>query len=374
MRGGKTTLYGMRTGISITALIVFLAGFATAVKAQNSLNIEVDLSHLSLSPPTGRYHILRAQSPAGLSAPLEGPEPITTIEQFEQLPLVSQPSIAGVPAPGFFPGDVTKIAVTAKTLSKAAFNPIFINCPTSDSCWGNPTAFLTDLTKSTFIHLTDQYTKAVGSFSLGTSVNATVNLMGVDDCGIGGTNPCLLDGDIQAIVNVVAQQTKIGAGYGHLYHVFLPQNVDVCMTDSTGTKITGCYSPDVPALEVFCAYHSVVDQSAGHLIYSVEPFLAIPGCETAPPAVNTSLADSTDSVLAHETFEAISDPDLDAFHDLLVAPLFGAEIGDICQGPPVFDSSLNFVGVFVPTLVLNRHKYKSQLMYSNHYHACAGGP
>ena len=55
------------------------------------------------------------------------------------------------------------------------------------------------------------------------------------------------------------------------------------------------------------------------------------------------------------------------------APLFGQEIGDICQGP-FRTSSGSFVGEIVPTLLLNGHNYKSQLMYSNNYHACAAGP
>jgi len=364
-------LINTRTVISLATLAVFLAAFVASVRAQDSIDLEIDLSHLSQTSPNGLYHILRADTPAGLSTPLEGPERLMAAAEAVEaglLPLLPAP-VPGVPTPGFYPADVTKLVASARTLSRAVFNPIFINCPTGSSCWGNPNAFLTDLGKSSFIHLTDQYTKAVGSFSLGTSVNLPLNLAGVDDCNIGGTNPCLLDADIQAIVNVVAQ--KIGAGYGHLYHVFLPNSVDVCLTNSMG-RIIGCYSPDVRNDFSVCAWHGSTNQSAGHLIYSVEPFEALPGCGTAPPAVNSFLADSTDSVLAHETLEAISDPDLNAWGDLSTLPLFGAEIADICEGLTL--SSLS-MGLFsAPAVVLNGHKYKSQLIYSNHYHACAGAP
>ncbi|MBV8453997.1 MAG: hypothetical protein JOZ29_17245 [Deltaproteobacteria bacterium] len=149
--------------------------------------------------------------------------------------------------------------------------------------------------------------------------------------------------------------------------MFLPEGVDACLTNSAG-QIIGCYSPDVPSAFRACGWHGSTDQSTGHLIYSTEPFDAVSGCGAAPPTVNSFLADSTDITLGHETFEAISDPDINAWVDLSSLPLFGDEIGDICEGiaPNRF-----FV---VPTLVINGHKYKSQLIYSNHYHACAGAP
>jgi hypothetical protein len=360
--GIKVKLFTVRNGIGAVALALLLAAFTKSLWAQDSVNLEYDLSYASQTLPNGRYHVMRARTPAGLSAPLEGPEPLTP-EQGFQLPLLSPPPVPGVPSPGFYEGDVSKIAPASPTLSKAVFNPIFVNCSTGSTCWGNPNAFLTDLGKSTFIHLTDQYTEVVGSFSLGKIANVKMTLH--DHCMIGGTHPCLTDADIVGLVNFVASQAGFGSGYGHLFHVFLPKGVDVCLAAGE------CYSPDVPADDTICAYHSFEDQSAGHLLYSAEPFQVDPGCATAPPNVNGVLADSTDSTLSHETFEAISDPDILAFHDLIASSLFLQEIGDICQGPLVFDSSGNLLGIFVPTLVLNGHKYKSQLMYSNHFHACA---
>ncbi|MBV8055374.1 MAG: hypothetical protein JO071_09065 [Deltaproteobacteria bacterium] len=84
------------------------------------------------------------------------------------------------------------------------------------------------------------------------------------------------------------------------------------------------------------------------------------------------MADSTDHVLGHETFEAISDPDLNAWFDVSTLTLFGSEIGDTCVMPFVATSS--GIAYTALTLVINGHKYKSQLIYSNHYHACAGAP
>ena len=143
------------------------------------------------------------------------------------------------------------------------------------------------------------------------------------------------------------------------------------LTNSEG-QIIGCYSPDVPSAFRVCAWLGFTNLSTGHLIYSVEPFEALPGCGTAPPTVNSFLTDSTDSVLAHETFEAISDPDLNAWGNLSTAALFGAEIADICEEVTISSISSGFFST--PSLVVNGHKYKSQLIYSNHYHACAGAP
>jgi hypothetical protein len=358
--------------ICVAALMISLGAWATNARAQASIELRVE--------PVGkgqynvRYHILRADTPAGRSAPLESAESLAAEAETAN---PEYPAVLNVPPPGFYEGDVTA-TTGAKTLSlnPTVFNAMFVswtgvvNC-LNGTCWGNPNVFMTDLGKSFFIHLSDQYTHVTTNnrFVLGTpNPNYTFNFTGVNDCGIGGTNPCVSDARIRAFVNFAATNVVHAAGYGHFYHVFLPKNVDECLAPGS------CYSPDVPSMFRFCAYHSAANVSAGHIIYSVEPFQNIPGCATASPAsVNGQLADSTDSVLSHEIFEAISDPDINTNHDFKCAPLFGQEIGDICQGP-FRTSSGTFVGEIVPTLLLNGHNYKSQLMYSNNYHACAAGP
>jgi hypothetical protein len=152
------------------------------------------------------------------------------------------------------------------------------------------------------------------------------------------------------------------AGYTHEFHVFLPKGIDTCF-DLT----TECYSPDNPSTFVFCAYHgSIVFSDIGHVLFSVEPYQNVPGCQAAPPDPNGILADSTDSVLAHELIETITDPDINAWiaDQSLIAR--GAEIGDLCE--PTGNSKFQFLD---PVVALNGHNYEIQLMYSNHFHACS---
>ena len=357
------------TRFTIVALAVSWAVFPISASAQDSINLQVDVAQLSHTVRNGYYHITRAHTPAGIKADVLGPEPIMIEGEFGHLlPLAS--AIPSPPPPSFYPGDLRKLVSTAKTLGKAIFNPIYVNCP-GGTCQGNPQAFLFDFAKSTFIHIDDQYTGVVGSYARGTSVNVTAKLTGVDQCGIGGTNPCLVDGTIQGLVNTVA--ATLGAGYGHLYEVFLPKNVDVCLTDSHG-NITACDSPDVARFDALCAYHSSANQSNGHLVYTVQPFMSV-GCNVAPPNVNGVLSDSTDTFLAHEIFEAISDPDVPAgFVNLFSLNLFKLENADECQAI-VFNANFTAVlGQFAAPVILNGHKYKSQLNYSNKYKACASTP
>jgi hypothetical protein len=148
--------------------------------------------------------------------------------------------------------------------------------------------------------------------------------------------------------------------------VFLPKGVDTCF-DQTSI----CYSPDNPSTFFFCAYHgSVSFNDIGHVLFSVEPYQNVAGCQVAPPNPNGILSDSTDSTLSHELIEAITDPDPGsgwvANSSLLES---GAEIGDICE--PVGNAKFQFLD---PVLSLNGHKYEIQLEYSNKYHACASVP
>jgi hypothetical protein len=174
--------------------------------------------------------------------------------------------------------------------------------------------------------------------------------------------------------NTVGQSELLGAvhdaaaalgtpgGYGHEFHVFLPKGVDTCF-DQTSI----CYSPDNPASFVFCAYHgSVTFSDIGHVLFSIEPYQNVTGCQAGPPNPHSILVDSTNSVLSHELIETITDPDGNAWiaNQSLIAS--GAEIGDLCErglpNKPFFDD---------PILLLNGRKYQLQLEYSNRFHACS---
>ena len=266
----------------------------------------------------------------------------------------------GMRAESRYPGDVQYQG--GQTLGSSVQHAIFVNptptCP-ANACWGDPIGFLRDLNQSAFIHVTDQYvgTKADDRYPVGSNyvVNYPV-----------APGHRLTDLDIEIIAYSAA--TFSGQhGYGHVYHVFLPPGQDLCFDGSNQV----CYSPDDAASFSFCAYHSSFGVNGfGNVVYSAEPFQKVNGCSVRPNTPNGQLADSTNDTLSHEAVEAITDPDGDAWWNMLDNGLFGQEIGDECQ----------FI-TFTPTNVygdpsdirLNGKSYAIQPEYSNAGHVCAVG-
>jgi len=170
-------------------------------------------------------------------------------------------------------------------------------------------------------------------------------------------------------------------GYEHIYHVFLPPGTDVCFNNPDGSVSGTCYSPDNLATFYFCAYHGSFDilDSGGHVIshvlYTVEPYQNVAGCQVAPGSPNGTLIDSTDTVLAHETFETITDPDGDAWIDVTSNGMFGQEIADECEF--VFftpTATATFYFFDVPYFYIGTRKYGVQRMWSNSQGACSTAP
>lgn len=254
--------------------------------------------------------------------------------------------------------------VLPTSVHHAIFTDPSSSCP-PNSCWGNPIGFLSDLDKSGMIHLTDQYvgTSAPHRYPMGDSfVVPSYN----PSAGVGQPFTNL---DLAILAYSVAAQTG-GLGLGNIYHVFLVPGQDVCF-DST-FKV--CYSPDDFKTWAFCAYHGSAQDTNGNVVlYTVEPFQNVSGCNVRPDTPNGQLTDSTNNVLSHETFETITDPVGDGWWNSLNNGIFGEEIGDECSFL-LFTSTDVF---FDPNLVrLNRNNYAVQPEYSNSQHACstsAGG-
>ncbi|HTS89256.1 MAG TPA: hypothetical protein VMG41_12265 [Gemmatimonadales bacterium] len=221
---------------------------------------------------------------------------------------------------------------------------IYVNCPTTAAdCWGNgqlgPGTFLRDLNRSSFIGVVNQYlgSSAYGQFPTSDlSLNATF------------TDTALTLNDIYSIVYSASLFTG-ASGYNNIFHVFLTQGQDMCISP------TVCYSPDNFNTWVFCAFHGSVDVGTTHLLYSVEPYQGVAGCEF-PTHVPHGLIDATTSTLSHEFFETISDPDLDAWFNVLTQD----EMADLCAG-------------FANNERIGHHYYSIQLEYSNAVHACTDG-
>jgi hypothetical protein len=217
------------------------------------------------------------------------------------------------------------------------------------SCFGDPETFLRDLGKSEFIHITDQYVHETASNRYTLAEGATIPFT--------VSKTPLTDHDVRGFVHAVASATG-DTGYGHIYHVFIPPGQDECF-DATFA---------VCASNVFCAYHSSVTfKDIGHVLYSVEPFADVPGCQVAPSSPNGSLIDSTNDVLSHELIETITDPDGSAWFDITSGGMFGEEIGDEC----VFVVFIG-QGAFTDPVIIDvdGRKYALQPEYNNRAKAC----
>jgi hypothetical protein len=256
-----------------------------------------------------------------------------------------------------FPGDLSYNggAVVKSIESHGVFINSSKSCPVPQ-CWGAPLAFLTDLGKSNFIHVTDQYVGDTASdrYTVGPTFFTS----------FAKPKTPLTDASMAAIAHAVASKGGF-SGYGHIVHLFLPPNQDVCF-DST---FSVCYSPDNSPTFFFCAYHSSADfTDIGHVLYSVEPYQNVPGCQVKPGTPNGALMDSTNNVLSHELIEAITDPDGSAWFNTANLDNLFAEIGDECSFVSVA------AGAFDPSVVqLNGHLYAIQPEYSNQGHVCATG-
>lgn len=259
----------------------------------------------------------------------------------------------------FYPADLVYFG--GPLLTDATSHNIYVNTEPSaiTSTWGNPEGFLSDLGNSSFIHLTDQYTY---DFNPGVRYPVDHNkyILGASGYGV------MTDTDMQFFAYIFARQTS-QSGLNHIFHIFLPPGQDVCFDDSDSS----CYSPDNYSTWSFCAYHGAFTASdIGTILYTVEPFQDVPGCAVQTPSPNGQLADSTNSVLSHETFETITDPlPGTGWINWTSLDLYGYEVGDECQA-----LGNQYGDALDPTFKISGKLYEVQLEYSNRYHACAMQP
>ena len=229
----------------------------------------------------------------------------------------------------------------------------------SIACWGNANQFLTDLNASNFVHVTDQY--------VGTTANNRYpfpNFYAVGNYSL-PANP-LTDADMAAWAHAAATAVTAATGtnsfgYSHVYHIFLAPEQNVCF-DTSYTVCSNNY---------FCGYHSSWVFTDGEVVYTVEPYQLVPGCNVKPGTPNGAY-DATYNVLSHEFFETVTDPEGSAYWNSVNNGIYGEEIGDECSfikffvGPP-------YVSFDPSTVWLNGHAYATQPEYSNRGHVCTTG-
>jgi hypothetical protein len=323
------------------SMIVFAASF---VHAQSSATLQTAIGGSDIAAASSVIHNWYRIQPAATAAAKNLPASMLSNKK-----MVSK---AALPQPGFFPADL--VYHGGPVVASAEHDLVYFDCPAGPTaCWGNPAAFLRNLNSSSLIHVTDQYVGTTTSYRY--PVGGSVAIHQTLQTNVVGQN------EILSIVHAAAVKLSVQSGYGNIVHVFLPRGIDTCF-DLTSI----CYSPDNPSSFFFCAYHgSVLFNDIGHILYTVEPYQNVPGCQSATPTPNGVLVDSTASVLSHETIETITDPDLNAWWSDISLIEQGAEIGDICE--PVGNGMGQFLD---PVFPVNGKNYKIQLEYSNKFHGC----
>ena len=321
---------GRLAGLAVAAALILTAGLTacssgtgpTAVPGAAQGNFERPIAHFMIDRSTAPSVAAKVKSAGAYKMPLKG----------EMLPAVPR-GAAMVPH-----GGSSLTYYGGPTLGSATMYNIYVN--NTASYWGDPGSFLTNWNSggsATFEHLLDQYTKttALNRYPYGGGIQVSYNTSGQ-----------LGDQDMYNIIHPVAAQ--YGTGYTHVYHVYFMQGVQQC-----STVAGGCYAVSGG----YCAYHSSVNFSdIGHTIYSFEGYQNISGCNSPSGKV----ADSTDSTMSHEMYEAITDPDVNN-GTLGWYNRSKGEIGDICR--------TNYGNV-----ALNGTTYDIQKEWSNKYRACSFSP
>ncbi len=162
---------------------------------------------------------------------------------------------------------------------------------------------------------------------------------------------CITDAQVQSEVDRIVQATAgQPRGLHNLWYVFLPAGVDECIT------------PGVCGTNAFGGYHSVSDVGHGVTVYAL----------TIDPIIETGVAPGSDpqgypdaevtvDIAAHETVEAMTDPEGVGYMDPN-----GYEVGDKCEFGPQRGNPLGFAANGSPyNQVINGHQYLLQEMWAN---------
>lgn len=358
---GRTSLRFFPQLSVVTGIALLATTFAINLQAQKTRSREVTLT-VSAADTTAaaaarnvKVHLRTANTPVGRK---------TSVAAISSPPArTASPNNAPDSGAPRFPADLEYLGghiVTSMQHVAIYMNPN--GACTIASCWGDPEGFLSDLGKSDFIHVVDQYT---GSTADDRYTVANTHVM-ID---YKPNAAPFTDAQMLAVVHAVAAFLGTPDGYSNEFHVFLPPGQDECF--NLGYKV--CYSPDDPKTFFFCAYHgsATFSDSVGHVLYSVEPFQDNFGCSSRPGTPNGQLADSTNNVLSHEVFETITDPDISAWINVLDNGIFGEEIGDECS---FLEFTANGVFFDPSDVTLNGKSYVAQPEYNNAQHACTTSP
>ena len=185
----------------------------------------------------------------------------------------------------------------------------------------------------------DSYTSAMQSFR-NNGINNYI-LMLPQYRNAGGSAPASMGGSANdkfdtttppAAVTDAAVQAEVKKYFGGaedastIYEVFIP--IGSYSQDGTSTS---CGGPHL----AYCAYHGHFSDGGRDVKYSIEPYPSCSGCSSS----GFSVSQNADHFMIHESREAISDPDLNAWYDRR-----GNEADDKCAWSPTpfIDQSTGF--------------------------------
>ena len=198
------------------------------------------------------------------------------------------------------------------------------------------------------------YTEAFGASYVDTSAFPTSG-----NCPAGTYSACLTEPQLVAEIQKDLATKGWSASSSKMFFILLPANVDTC-GDSSGGQC---------ASNAFCAYHD----SAGSLIFAVEPFNASFSCSGAGEPNNPQgfpngpEIDESVNTVSHEANEAITDPYGTGWYSAqgnengdLCAWWFGAPLGTAANGQPY-------------NQLIGGHAYSLQQEFGNSANLGAGG-
>ena len=172
-----------------------------------------------------------------------------------------------------------------------------------------------------------------------------------------GLATCVTDLELQNEIDHVIQTSDdpSARGLNNLWFVFLPPNVDTC------TGLDECGS------NAYGGYHSMLNLGHGVTIYAVIPDPSLE--ETVPPGSDPEgnpNAESAIDAMAHETMEAMTNPEGDGWMDP-----DGFEIADKCEIGPEIGTPLGFAADGSPyNQLINGDEWLIQMMWSNAQGGC----
>jgi hypothetical protein len=168
-----------------------------------------------------------------------------------------------------------------------------------------------------------------------------------------GVPTCLTDGQVEAEIAAVAPASA--RGLGNIWFMVLPADVDECISaGECGTN-------------TFAGYHEEMDLGGGVTIYGViiDPIVEGLSGQGGDPEGNPD-AEATIDTIAHETVEAITDPEGTGWVDP-----DGYEVADKCETGPQVGDPLGYAANGSPyDQLIGGHEYLIQEMWSNDDGGC----